>query len=127
MGLFGTKNGGCRLQVLLLDHVIEGTADISGQNLIRFTLLTEVTARSVNASAPAPRGTTWAIGEDTGALIGFVPLDEAAHEELLSRAVNGKHELPADVYTGPYVVRGTLLAFDDDPKVLVNASPLAMR
>jgi hypothetical protein len=37
MGFLSGKESAsaCRLQVITLDHVIEGSADISGQNLIR--------------------------------------------------------------------------------------------
>jgi hypothetical protein len=121
--LFGSKDDDppCRLQVLTLDHVIEGSADISGQNLIRLIYLTDVTMRPASGSTPpAPRGSTWAIGEDMSAVIGLVPLDEKANQELYERGNPGKHELRADVYTGPYVVRGTLLAIDDDPKVITQ-------
>lgn len=118
----------CRLQVITLDHVIEGTAEMSGRNLAYYTLLTDVTMRSANPSARvAPPGSTLAIGENTRAIVGIVPLDDAAREDLLKRASTGDHELPIEVYTGPYVVRGTVLGFDADPKVLVQASALAVR
>jgi hypothetical protein len=125
---FGShKDASGRVQVITLDHVIEGTAALSGRNLAYFTLLTDVTMRSANPAVRPPAGSTLAIGEDTGAVIGVAPLDDAAREALLSRASTGKHELPIEVYTGPYVVRGTVLGFDDDPKVLVQASELAIR
>jgi hypothetical protein len=131
MALFGSghhADTSCRLQVITLDHVIDGTTEISGRNLTYYTLLTDATVRSANPSArPVPSGSTLAIGEDTSAIIAVVPLDDAAHEELLKRATTGKHELPVAVFTGPYVVRGTVLGFDDDPKVLVQASDLAIR
>jgi hypothetical protein len=83
-----------------------------------------VTIRSAGGSTSA---SAWAVGEDTSAIIGLVPLDDEAHEELLARATKGKHELPCTIYTGPYVVRGTLLGFDEDPKVLAQARALAVR
>jgi hypothetical protein len=132
VALFGSKDKdsgsdpGCRLQVLTLNYVVEGSADMSGQNFVRFTLLTDVTIRPVDGSAPmtAP---SWALGEDSSGVIAYVPLDETSHEELLGRATKGKDEVPATVYTGPWVVRGTILAFDDDPKVLAQAHWLPLK
>lgn len=134
MALFGSKDKdrgsgpdpGCRLQVITLNYVVEGSADMSGQNFVRFTLLTDATIRPVDGSAPMS-ASSWALGEDTHAVIGYVPLDETSHEELLSRATKGKDEVPAAIYVGPYVVRGTILGFDDDPKVLAQAHWVPVR
>src|SRR5262245_53166913 len=79
------------------------------------------------STPPAPRGSTWAIGEEFGSVIGLAPLDEKANQELYDRGNPGKHELRADVYTGPYVVRGTLLAIDDDPKVISQVRSVVCR
>lgn len=128
MPLFGSKSATHQLRVLTLDYVVEGTADISGQNLIRLFVLTGATMRAASGSTPpAPRGSTWAIGEVQAAVIGVAPVDEAGHDALLRFVVTGKHQLQADVYTGPYRVRGTILAPDDDPKVLVNLGRLMVR
>ena len=64
MPLFGSKRSSShRVQVLTLDHLIEGTAELSGQNLIRLFVLTDASMRAARgATPPAPRGTTWAIG-----------------------------------------------------------------
>jgi hypothetical protein len=132
VALFGSKDkdsgsdSDCRLQVITLNYVVEGSADMSGQNFVRFTLLTDVTVRPVDGSAPTP-APSWALGEDTHGVIGYVPLDEQAHEELLGRATKGKDEVPATIYTGPWVVRGTILGFDDDPKVLAQAHWVPVR
>jgi len=132
LALFGSKDkdggsdSGCRLQVITLDYVVEGTADMSGQNFVRFTLLTDATIRPANGGSPVS-ASSWALGEDTRGVIGYVPLDDRSHEELLGRATKGKDDLPATVYVGPYVVRGTILAFDDDPKVLAQAHWLPLR
>jgi hypothetical protein len=67
---FGSKSSPHRVQVLTLDYLVEGTADLSGQNLIRIFELTDATMRAASGSTePAPRGSTWAIGEEYGGLI----------------------------------------------------------
>jgi hypothetical protein len=116
------------VQVLTLDYLIDGTVELSGQNLIRIFTLTGVTMRAARgAAAPEPLGSTWAIGEEYGGLVAVAPTDEAGHEALAEYADTGKHELRADVFTGSYRVRGTLLAPDDDPKVLGNLGRLMVR
>ncbi len=130
MPLFGSKGGDAshRVQVLTLDYLIDGTAELSGQNLIRLFALTDVTMRATRgATAPAPSGSTWAIGEEYGGLIAVAPVDAAGHEALERYADTGKHEVRADVFTGPYRVRGTILAPDDDPTVLANLGRLMVR
>ena len=129
MPLFGSKRSSShRVQVLTLDHLIEGTAELSGQNLIRLFVLTDVSMRAARgATPPAPRGTTWAIGEDYSGLVAVAPVDESGHEALLDFADTGEHELDADVFTGPYRVRGTMLVPDDDPAVLANLGRLMVR
>jgi hypothetical protein len=129
MPLFGSKDDKShRVQVLTLDYVVEGTAEISGQNLVYFVSLEDATMRSASgAASPEPRGTRWATGESFDGVVGVAALDEAGSEAVLEYAVTGKQELPADIYTGPYRVRGTLLASDDDPKVIANVTPMALR
>jgi hypothetical protein len=127
---FGSKKDEepLRIQVLTLDYLVEGTAVFSGQNFIRFIYMTDVSMRATSAGAePAPRGTTWSVGETMRGVIGFIGQDEAAQEKVLEWGNAGKHELAADIYTGPYRVRGTLLGTDDDPKVLANLLPTVMR
>jgi hypothetical protein len=128
--LFGSSKGSAplRVQVLTLDYLIDGTAELSGQNLIRQFVLTDVTMSPARgATAPEPLGATWAIGEEYDGLIAVAPVDAAGHEELAAFADTGKHELRADVFTGPYRVRGTILAPDDDPAVLGNLGRLMVR
>ena len=130
MPLFGGSKGSAshRVQVLTLDYLIDGTAELSGQNLIRIFTLTDVTMRPARGSeAPEPLGATWAIGEEYGGLIAVAPVDAAGHEALERYADSGSHELRADVFTGPYRVRGTILAPDDDPAVLANLGRLMVR
>jgi hypothetical protein len=117
-----------RVQVLTLDYLVDGTAELSGQNLIRLFTLTEVSMRAARgATPPEPLGTTWAIGEEYGGLIAVAPVDAAGSEALVRYADAGDHELRADVFTGPYRVRGTILAPDDDPAVLANLGRLMVR
>ena len=128
--LFGGSKGSAshRVQVLTLDYLIDGTAELSGQNLIRIFTLTGVTMRAARGSAaPDPGGSTWTIGEEYDGLIAVAPLDAAGHEALEGYADTGKHELRADVFTGPYRVRGTILAPNDDPAVLANLGRLMVR
>jgi hypothetical protein len=127
--LFGSKDSSPhRVQVLTLDYLIDGTAELSGQNLIRLFRLTDVSMRAARGAAPPePRGGTWAIGEEYGGLIAVAPVDAAGHEALEDYADTGKHELDVDIYTGPYRVRGTLLAPDDDPAVIANLGRLMVR
>jgi hypothetical protein len=130
MAPFGSRKDSSplRIQVLTLDYLVEGMADFSGQNFIRFIYLTDVSMRSGCGGAdPAPRGSTWSVGETMRGVIGFIGQDEEAKEKVLEWGNAGKHELPADIYTGPYRVRGTLLAPDDDPKMLANLAPTVMR
>lgn len=130
MPLFGSKDGDSahRVQVLTLDYLIDGTAELSGQNLIRLFTLTDVSMRAASgATAPAPGGSTWAIGEHYGGLVAVAPVDAAGHEALERYAVTGKHEVRADVFTGAYRVRGTILSPDDDPKVIANLGRLMVR
>ena len=49
------------------------------------------------------------------------------HEAPQRYADTGKYELHADVYTGPYRIRGAVLAPDDDPAVLANLGRLMVR
>jgi hypothetical protein len=112
--------------VITLNYVVEGSADMSGQNFVRFTLLTDATIRPVDGST-ATYASSWALGEDANAVIAYVPLDETSHEELLGRATKGGNEVQAAIYAGPYVFRGTILGFDDDPKVLAQAHWVPMR
>jgi hypothetical protein len=128
--LFGSSKGSAshRVQVLTLDYLIDGTADLSGQNLIRLFTLTDVTMRAARGPAePEPLGSTWAIGEEYDGLIAVAPVDAPGHDALVGYADAGKYELRADVFTGPYRVRGTILAPDDDPKVLGNLGRLMVR
>jgi len=128
--LFGGSKGSAshRVQVLTLDYLIDGTVELSGQNLIRIFTLTDVTMRAARGSvAPEPLGATWAIGEEYGGLIAVAPVDAAGHAALERYADTGSHELRADVFTGPYRVRGTILAPDDDPAVLANLGRLMVR
>ena len=128
MSPFGSKSSPQRLQVLTLDYLIDGTADLSGQNLIRIFELTDVTMRAARGDVePAPRGSTWAIGETYEGLIAVAPVDEEGFEALARYADTGKHELPADVFTGPYRVRGTILAPVDEPASLANLGRLMLR
>ena len=49
------------------------------------------------------------------------PSTRAVDVALLDFArIQGEHELDADVFTGPYRVRGTMLVPDDDPAVLAR-------
>jgi hypothetical protein len=128
--LFGSSKGSAshRVQVLTLEYLIDGTVELSGQNLIRLFVLTDLSMRAARgATPPEPGGSTWAIGEDYGGLIAVAPLDAAGHEALERYASTGKHEVQADVFTGPYRVRGTILAPDDDPSVLANLGRLMVR
>jgi hypothetical protein len=127
--MFGSKGGAShRVQVLTLDYLIDGTAELSGQNLIRIFTLTDVTMRAASGAVPpSPGGSTWAIGEEYGGLVAVAPVDAAGHEALERYADTGKHELRADVFTGSYRVRGTILAPDDDPAVLANLGRLMVR
>ena len=130
MPLFGSSKGSAshRVQVLTLEYLIDGTADLSGQNLIRLFTLTDVSMRAARGAAPPePSGSTWTIGEEYGGLIAVAPVDAAGQEALERFATTGKHEVRADVFTGPYRVRGTILAPDDDPKVLANLGRLFVR
>ncbi|HEY7632449.1 MAG TPA: hypothetical protein VH817_17220 [Thermoleophilaceae bacterium] len=131
MSPFGSKKDSppIQVQVLTLDYLVEGTADFSGQNFIRFIYLTDVTMRSASGSAaPAPRGTTWAVGETMRGVIGFIGRDEAGIEKVREWGNAGKDELAADIYTGPYRVRGTLLSpVGDDAKALANLAPIVLR
>jgi len=58
MPLFGSKESAVtRVQVLTRDDVVEGMADLSGQNLIRLYSVTDATMRAVTGGAPpAPLG-----------------------------------------------------------------------
>jgi hypothetical protein len=128
--LFGSSKGSAshRVQVLTLDYLIDGTAELSGQNLIRVFTLSDVTIRAARgATAPEPFGSTWAIGEEYGGLIAVAPVDAAGHEALQGYADTGKREVRADVFTGSYRVRGTILAPDEDPAVLANLGRLMVR
>ena len=129
MSPFGSKKDSThRVQVLTLDYLVEGTAGLSGQNLIRVFELTDVTMRAARGAAePAPRGSTWAIGEEYDGLIAVAPVDDGGYEALAEYANPGKHELAADVFTGPYRVRGTILAPVDDATSLANLGRLWMR
>src|SRR4051794_26572696 len=130
MSPFGSKKDDepLRIQVLTLDYLVEGTAVFSGQNFIRFIHMTDVSMRATRAGVdPAPRGTTWSVGETMKGVIGFIGQDEAAQQKVLEWGNVGKHELAADIYTGPYRVRGTLLGTADDPKVLANPLPVVVR
>ena len=128
MSPFGSKSSPQRVQVLTLDYLIDGTADLSGQNLIRIFELTDVTMRAARGDAePAPRGSTWAIGETYDGLIAVAPVDEEGFEALAGYADTGKHEIPADVFTGPYRVRGTILAPVDEAASLANLGRLMLR
>jgi hypothetical protein len=129
MPLFGSSKGSAahRVQVLTLDYLIDGTAELSGQNLIRLFTLSDVTMRAARGAAPEPLGATWTIGEEYGGLVAVAPVDAAGHEALEGYADTGRHEVRADVFTGPYRVRGTILAPDDDPKVLANLGRLMVR
>ena len=128
MSPFGSKSSPHRVQVLTLDYLVEGTADLSGQNLIRIFELTDATMRASSGSTePAPRGSTWAIGEEYGGLIAVAPVDDAGHEALLGYADTGKQEVQADVFTGPYRVRGTIFAPFDEPANLANLGRLMLR
>ena len=130
MPLFGASKSRptYRLQVLTLDYLIDGTADLSGQNMIRLFTLHDVSMRAARgATPPEPLATRWAIGEDYGGLIAVAPVDAEGHEALVEFADTGRHELRADVFTGPYRVRGTLLAPDDDPTVIANLGRLMVR
>jgi len=129
MSPFGSKQDSThRVQVLTLDYLVEGTAELSGQNLIRVFELTDVTMRPARGAAePAPRGSTWAIGETYDGLIAIAPVDDDGRDALMEYADVGKHELPADVFTGPYRVRGTILAPVDDATSLANLGRLWLR
>ena len=117
-----------RIQVLTQDYLVEGNAVFSGQNFIRLIYMTDVTMRAARGDAdPVPRGSTWSVGETMAGVIGFIGQDQAAQEKVLEWGNAGKHELQADIYTGPYRVRGTLLATDDDPEVLANLLPTVVR
>jgi hypothetical protein len=94
----------------------------------RLFTLTDVSMRAASgATPPGPSGSTWAIGEEYGGLIAVAPVDAAGHEALERYASTGKHELRADVFTGAYRVRGTVLAPDDDPKLIANLGRLMVR
>lgn len=129
MPLFGSKGSSShRVQVLTLDYLIDGTAELSGQNLIRLFQLTDVSMQAARgATPPAPHGATWTIGEDYRGLIAVAPIDASGHEAPQRYADTGKYELHADVYTGPYRIRGAVLAPDDDPAVLANLGRLMVR
>ena len=84
MPLFGSKGSSShRVQVLTLDYLIDGTAELSGQNLIRLFQLTDVSMQAARgATSPAPLGATWTIGEDYSGLIAVAPVDASGHEAL---------------------------------------------
>ena len=126
MSPFGSKKGSThRVQVLTLDYLVEGTAELSGQNLIRIFGLTDVTMRAARGDTdPAPRGSIWGIGEVYDGLIAVAPVDDEGREALMEYADVGKHELPADVFTGTYRVRGTIHAPVDDAVTLANLGRL---
>lgn len=126
MSPFGSKKSSShRVQVLSLDYLLEGTVELSGQNLIRIFELTEMTMQAASGETqPEPRGSTWAIGEEYDGLIAVAPLDDEGREALMEHADVGKHELPADVFTGPYRVRGTIHAPVDEAATLANLTRL---
>lgn len=126
MSPFGSKKSSThRVQVLTLDYLVEGTAELSGQNLIRIFGLTDVTMRAASGDAdPAPLGSTWGIGEVYDGLIAVAPVDDEGREALMEYADVGDHELLADVFTGPYRVRGTIHAPVDDAVTLANLGRL---
>jgi hypothetical protein len=131
MAPFGSRKDSpppLQVQVLTLDYVVEGMADFSGQNFIRLIQLTDATMRSATgAAAPAPRGTTWAVGETMQGVVGVAAQGDAAAEQLFDYGSAGKHELAADIYTGPYRVRGTLLSPLDDAEEIANLTPVVLR
>ena len=64
MPLVGCKSGDSahRVQVLTLDYLIDGTAELSGQNLIRLFTLADVSMRAASgATPPAAGGSTSAL------------------------------------------------------------------
>jgi hypothetical protein len=129
MPLFGSKEPStARVRVLTLDYVVEGTAELSGQNLIRLYWVTDATMRPASGgAAPEPLGSTWAVGENDEALIAIAALDSGGAERLEGFGNPGRHELRADVFTGPYRVRGTIASPDDDPRVVANLGRIVMR
>ena len=126
MSPFGSKSSPHRVQVLTLDYLVEGTADLSGQNLIRIFGLTEATMRAASGSTERHRAARRGRSE-YGGLNAVAPVDDAGHEALLGYADTGKQEVQADVFTGPYRVRGTILAPFDEPANLANLGRLMLR
>jgi hypothetical protein len=130
MAPFGSRKdeSPIRVQVLTVDYVVDGLVRFSGQNFVRLIHLTDATMRSTSGgAAPEPRGTGWAVGERMDGVVGVAAQDGEGTEKLLDYGNAGKHELAADIYTGPYRVRGTLLAPDGDPEMLANLAPVVMR
>ena len=78
-------------------------------------------------AAPEPLGSTWAVGENDEALIAIAALDSDGAERVEAFGNPGRHALRADVFTGPYRVRGTILSPDDDPRVVGNLGRIVMR
>jgi hypothetical protein len=67
------------------------------------------------------------VGENDEALIAIAALDSDGAERVEAFGNPGKHQLRADVFTGPYRVRGTIRSSDDDPRVVANLGRIVMR
>ena len=54
----------------------------------------------------------------TGTFVATIPRDEASSEHVAKHIASTRHSFQAEVYVGPYVIRGTLLCPDANLYIL---------
>jgi hypothetical protein len=114
------------LQVLTLDYLIDGYMDGDrDKNIFRLAdgKVYDLPLASVqfqpagNLVALMHAVVPWTL-VNSESLVGIIPRDAASTACAMQNNTFFKHSFHAEVYIGPYVLRGTVLAFDNSVRIL---------
>ena len=116
------------VQVLTRDYLIEGNLD-GERDKYSFRLVGHDVGTVILTSARFQPATTLAVparppvpqvlihGDE---LVALIPRDEAGTTEDMKNNAPFKYPVPAEVYVGPYVIRGQVLSMDKNLRVFAT-------
>ena len=127
------------IQVLTSEYLVEGSMDSrDGENStflhaeagsVPFAAreLTRATLQPTGALAVAAGASAkFSLPYDT-AVVAVIPRDAAGSAYALKRNSGSSHPIPANVYAGPYLLRGTILSPDKELSILAGYQSFAMQ
>ena len=112
------------IDVLTTDYLISGTVD-GDRNYAAFQLMSgDVSSLALAAARIQPIGqlgtpdsltAPWAVAYGDS-IVAIIPRDQACLDYAAQRNADWKNPQPAEVYVGPYLMRGTLLSPANDAR-----------